>query len=312
MEISGFTKMAAVVARPIKHSLSPFIHNAAFSKTHTDGVYLAWDVAKEDLPDMIANIKKLDMYGINLSMPYKQEAMPYMDELTEEARVIGAINTVALIDGKLIGHNTDGIGFFKALDAHHFSMKNQELTILGGGGAAIAIIAQAALLQAKAIHVFARHSQSYEPLKARLELLSALTKVPIDLTALYHPENNQNQQKDVRDQQQTKKEEGLKQLLQDKINASCLLVNATSVGMDGKQLPLSENIKLHPQMLVVDVIYKVLETPFLKWAKNQNVTALNGLGMLLYQAAESFEMWTGKKMPVEEIKNELKMKIEKS
>ena len=94
MKIDGHTRLAAVVARPIKHSISPFIHNYAFDKTGVNGVYVAWDVPEEDVKASLDNIKRYDMFGVNISMPYKQTVMPYMDELTESAQLIGAVNTV--------------------------------------------------------------------------------------------------------------------------------------------------------------------------------------------------------------------------
>lgn len=296
MEISGYTKMAAVVARPIQHSLSPFIHNAAFQKTKTDAVYLAWEVSDEDLPAMINNVKKLNMLGLNLSMPFKQAAMPYLDDLTQEAKLIGAINTVAYKEGKLIGHNTDGAGFFKALEQHDFSIANQSIVILGGGGAAIAIMAQASLLGASKITVFARRSPSFEPLEERIAQLSALTGKKIDLFELPSVDRDTQDPAVVH--------------FQEAVSQTNLLVNATSVGMDGVSLPLTNKIKLNRKTIVVDVIYKVMETPFLEWAAAQGNQTYNGLGMLLYQAAESFKLWTGKTMPCEEIKNELKKKLE--
>ena len=137
MKIDGHTRLAAVVARPIKHSISPFIHNYAFDKTGVNGVYVAWDVPEEDVKASLDNIKRYDMFGVNISMPYKQTVMPYMDELTESAQLIGAVNTVINRDGKLIGHNTDGIGFFRSLATFaDFDVKDKTMTILGGGGAA--------------------------------------------------------------------------------------------------------------------------------------------------------------------------------
>ena len=286
MEINGYTRMAAVVAQPIKHSLSPFIHNLAFELTNENGVYLAWEVESEDLGAIIENVKRLNMYGVNISMPYKRDVIDFVDYLTDEARLIGAVNTVVNFDGELIGHNTDGIGFFKALDQFDFDVKNQTMTMIGGGGAAIAIIAQAALLGVKKINVLARRSQSFEPLSARLEKLSALTETEILLTDL-----------SVTDE------------IQKQLTESQLLVNATSVGMDGESQPLPNELRLSEHCLVVDAIYKVPETPFLRWAKAQGATTANGLGMLLYQAAASFEMWTGKKMPTNKIEQKLRDKI---
>ena len=184
MNINGYTRMAAVVANPIKHSLSPFIHNLAFDLTNENGVYLAWEVEAEKLPAIVDNVRTLDMYGLNISMPYKTEITPFMDELSPAAELIGAVNTVVNQSGKLIGHNTDGIGFFNSLEKYHFNIQNKQMLILGGGGAAIAIIAQAALSGAKKIVVAARKSASYIPLKEKLEKLSVKTGIEILLTDL--------------------------------------------------------------------------------------------------------------------------------
>ena len=96
MNINGYTRMAAVVANPIKHSLSPFIHNLAFDLTNENGVYLAWEVEAEKLPAIVDNVRTLDMYGLNISMPYKTEITPFMDELSPAAELIGAVNTVEI------------------------------------------------------------------------------------------------------------------------------------------------------------------------------------------------------------------------
>ena len=279
MKIDGHTRLAAVVAKPIKHSISPFIHNTAFEKTAVNGVYLALEIEAEDLEATVANIRRYNMFGINLSMPYKQEVIQYLDELASSARLIGAVNTVVNKNGTLIGYNTDGKGFFKSLPS--FAIQGKKMTILGAGGAATAIIAQAALDQAEEIFVFTRQS-SYDKTVSKMEVISRQTKSRIHVLNL----------------------EDLA-TLQDKINQSDLLVNGTSVGMDGETLPLAEGNQLPSQILVADVIYKPFETPFLKWARSQKVEAVNGLGMLLYQAAEAFDLWTGQPMPCQEIWQQL-------
>ena len=121
MKIDGYTRLAAVVANPIKHSISPFIHNSAFEATNTTGVYLAWEVDATELAETVANIRRYQMYGINLSMPYKEQVIPYLDQLSEEACLIGAVNTVVNREGTLIGYNTDGKGFFKSLPSFKIS-----------------------------------------------------------------------------------------------------------------------------------------------------------------------------------------------
>ena len=284
MKIDGYTRLAAVVANPIKHSISPFIHNSAFEATNTNGVYLAWEVDATELAETVANIRRYQMYGINLSMPYKEQVIPYLDQLSEEARLIGAVNTVVNQEGTLIGYNTDGKGFFKSLPS--FKISKKRLVLLGAGGAAKAILAQAILDGVSQISVFVR-SSSMEKTRPYLEKIQNATGFRVDLFAL----------EDVQD-------------LQDSITQADLLVNATSVGMDGSSQPIPTSIVLPEKLLVADVIYQPFETPFLKWARNQGNQSINGLGMLLYQAAEAFELWTGKEMPTDQIWELLKQKYQ--
>ena len=284
MKIDGYTRLAAVVANPIKHSISPFIHNSAFEATNTNGVYLAWEVDATELAETVANIRRYQMYGINLSMPYKEQVIPYLDQLSEEACLIGAVNTVVNREGTLIGYNTDGKGFFKSLPS--FKISRKRMVLLGAGGAAKAILAQAILDGVSQISVFVR-SSSMEKTRPYLEKIQNATGFRVDLFAL----------EDVQD-------------LQDNITQADLLVNATSVGMDGSSQPIPTSIVLPEKLMVADVIYQPFETPFLKWAKNQGNQSINGLGMLLYQAAEAFELWTGKEMPTNQIWELLKQKYQ--
>ena len=284
MKIDGYTRLAAVVANPIKHSISPFIHNSAFEATNTNGVYLAWEVDATELAETVANIRRYQMYGINLSMPYKEQVIPYLDQLSEEACLIGAVNTVVNREGTLIGYNTDGKGFFKSLPS--FKISRKRLVLLGAGGAAKAILAQAILDGVSQISVFVR-SSSMEKTRPYLEKIQNATGFRVDLFAL----------EDVQE-------------LQDSITQADLLVNATSVGMDGFSQPIPTSIVLPEKLLVADVIYQPFETPFLKWARNQGNQSINGLGMLLYQAAEAFELWTGKEMPTDQIWELLKQKYQ--
>lgn len=284
MKIDGYTRLVAVVANPIKHSISPFIHNSAFEATNTNGVYLAWEVDATELAETVANIRRYQMYGINLSMPYKEQVIPYLDQLSEEACLIGAVNTVVNREGTLIGYNTDGKGFFKSLPS--FKISRKRLVLLGAGGAAKAILAQAILDGVSQISVFVR-SSSIEKTRPYLEKIQNATGFRVDLFALEDVQN-----------------------LQDSITKADLLVNATSVGMDGSSQPIPTSIVLPEKLLVADVIYQPFETPFLKWARNQGNQSINGLGMLLYQAAEAFELWTGKEMPTDQIWESLKQKYQ--
>ena len=284
MKIDGYTRLAAVVANPIKHSISPFIHNQAFEATNTNGVYLAWEVEGTDLAETVANIRRYQMFGINLSMPYKEQVIPYLDQLSEEARLIGAVNTVVNREGTLIGYNTDGKGFFKSLPS--FKISGKRMVLLGAGGAAKAILAQAILDGVSQVSVFVR-SASMRKTQPYLEKLQHETGFRVDLFTLEDAQE-----------------------LQENIRKAELLVNATSVGMDGASQPIPTSIVLPEKLLVADVIYQPFETPFLKWARSQGNHAVNGLGMLLYQAAEAFQLWTGKEMPTDQIWELLKQKYQ--
>ncbi|KXT83950.1 shikimate dehydrogenase [Streptococcus panodentis] len=275
MKINGHTRMAAVVANPIKHSISPFVHNYAFEKTGVNGVYVAWEVTRKDLKMTIENIRRFNMFGVNLSMPYKQAVIPYLDEIDPVARLIGSVNTVVHRNGRLIGYNTDGKGFFQSLPS--FAIKGKKMTILGAGGAAMAIIGQGALDGVAAVDVFTR-TASLEKAQKRIEAIEQETGVPIRIFSL---------------------EDQL--LLQERIQDAELFVNATGVGMNGRALPITSEFIFPQEIIVADMIYQPFESPFLKLAASQGIQTVNGLGMLLYQGAEAFKLWTGKTMPSQEI-----------
>lgn len=287
MQIDGHTRMAAVVARPIRHSISPFIHNYAFDASGINGVYVAWDIPEEDLEESVQNVRRYDMFGINISMPYKQVVIPFLDELNQAAQLIGAVNTVVNRQGQLIGYNTDGYGFFKALEKDDgFTVKDKIMTILGGGGAATSLIVQAALNGAKKINIF-NQTQFLEETEAKAEKYAAATGVELEVFP-------------VEDQA----------LIQEKILESDLLVNATSVGMDGQSMVIANNTVLPAGLRVADVIYQPFETPFLSYARSKGLKASNGLGMLLYQAAKAFELWTDQSMPTDQIWQELEKRYD--
>ena len=284
MKIDGHTRLAAVIAKPIKHSISPFIHNMAYDLTDTNAVYLAFEVDRENLEQAVENIRLHQMLGANISMPYKQEVITYLDELDESALLIGAVNTIVNQNGRLIGYNTDGFGFFRSLSNFHIKGKN--LTILGAGGAASAIIGQAMLDGVEKVCVFdlrdrlAGHQEKIEQMSRRLGHPIQLLAVE-DLAAL-----------------------------SDAVNQSDLFINATGLGMDGKSLPIPRDFAFPKGLLVADMTYCPAETPFLRLAREQGLQTVNGLGMLLYQAEKAFELMTGKKMPSEEIKKALIEKLE--
>lgn len=278
--ISGYTKLAGVIAQPIKHSLSPKIHNAAYEQLNIDAVYLAFEVNEANFNQALESVKTLDMLGVNISMPYKRLAYEACDELSEEAQLIGVVNTVIQRNGRLLGYNTDGIGFVDSLLSEEVDVANKSLTILGAGGAARAIICQCALSNVKEINVFKRKNSTYQQIERELKEIADETGTAINLFD-YHDEKNVTKI----------------------IQQSDILVNGTQVGMgEDKNLPISNMDLIHANQVVVDLIYHPLETNFLKEAKARKAKTINGLGMLVYQAAYAFRLMTEQEMPVESIK----------
>ncbi len=288
-EISGKTRLAGLYALPARHSFSPMMHTTSFKETGVDAVYLSFDVPPKRLGESIQAVRDLEMLGINLSMPHKMEAIKYVDELSQAARLIGAINTIVNHGGKLIGHNTDGIGCMESLKQNGIDIIGKRMTILGAGGAATAIITQAAIDGVKAIDVFNIKDEFYQKIKPKLAEIAEETNCQIQLHDL------------AKEQQ-----------LSDALATSSLLINATRIGMAPKtdQMPLSEAL-LRKDLPVFDVIYHPGETKLLTAAKAIGATAVNGLDMLLYQGAAAFKLWTGKEMPVALIQPLLVKEIKK-
>ena len=282
MRIDGYTRMAAVIAKPIRHSISPFIHNHAYQLTATNAVYLAWEVAEEQVEQSLQQLRVLDMLGANISMPYKKKVLPYLDQVDESAQLIGSVNTIVQKDGCLTGYNTDGLGFLKSLP-NTFSIKNKKLVLLGAGGAATAIILEAIRQGVAEIHLFVR-PESLAKYQATFSPLSEALSFSIVLHDLSR---------------------------RDQVNAimvgADLLINATGLGMDGVSLPVPKDFTFPKGCLVADLAYFPAKTPFLQLAEEQEVQTVNGLGMLFHQAALAFELMTYKTFPEQEVWQALKL-----
>ena len=292
-KISGYTKLAGVIANPIKHSLSPSIHNKAYELTHTDAVYLAFEVDQATFNQAIQSVKALGMLGVNISMPYKKQAYQACDEVSPSAELIGVVNTVILKNNRLIGHNTDGLGFTASLRESNIEIENKIISILGAGGAARAVICQSAIEKAQEIHVFKRKNETFEEVRTELKVVEKQTGVNIEIHD-YHDQTNRNKI----------------------LKRSDIIVNGTQVGMgENQELPIEDLSSIDESKVVVDLIYHPLETEFLKQSKTRGAVSFNGLGMLIHQAAIAFELMTTKKMPTKKIEEflitELNRKEEK-
>ena len=279
--ITGHTRFGGLLGSPVAHSLSPAMNNYSFLACGFDAVYLAFDVGEEKLGETVRVFRDLNTFGFNLTMPDKKRVMEYLDEVSQAARLIGAVNTVVNENGRLIGYNTDGSGYTESVREQGFDLKGREVTLLGAGGAAGAAAVQMALDGVKRLHIVNRSSRSWEEARHLADRISKETSCRADLT-------------DLAD------ERALEQL----IERSDLLTNATSVGMapDTDASPLSDPSVLRSGLVVSDIIYNPRETKLMKQARSAGCRTFNGMYMLLWQGAEAFRLWTGKQMPVEQVR----------
>lgn len=280
--ISGRTGLMGLIGSPIGHSGSPAMYNYSFEKLGLDYAYLAFDIKVEEVKQAIEAIKTLRMRGCNVTMPCKTEALKYMDELSAAARIVGAVNTIVNEDGKLVGHITDGQGFVDNLRDHGVEIKGKKITICGGGGAATAIQVQCALEGAKEISIFNIKDDFFE------RTLSTAEKIrqerPDCIVNVF----------DIADMERMKAE----------ISTSDIFTNATIVGMKplDKESVVKDVTMFRPGLVVADAVYDPLETKMLREAKEAGCICINGQGMLLWQGAAALKLYTGKEMPVEEVK----------
>jgi shikimate dehydrogenase len=267
---SSSTQLTGLFGHPVAHSKSPQMHNAAFQQLGLDFAYLAFDVAPERLAAAVESLRALGMRGVNVTIPHKVAVLPLLDEVSEEARVIGAVNTIVNDGGRLIGYNTDGIGYLTALaEETGFQAPGKRVLIVGGGGAARAVAVQLALSGAAAVDVAAR----------RLEQAAELSDLLTPFT----------------------RSQGL--VLGELCEAMAgydLVVNTTPVGMYPRvdELPL-EVEGLRAGQWVSDLIYNPRETRLLSEAKKRGCTVSGGLGMFVHQGAHAFRLWTGVDAPTD-------------
>ncbi|EMF0286268.1 shikimate dehydrogenase [Enterococcus hirae] len=286
--ISGKTKLTGFFAKPASHSLSPLMHNLAFSHWGIDAVYLAFEVDQTNLRQAVESIRTLDMLGVNVSMPNKTAVLAYLDQLSPEAELIGAVNTIVHQEQRLIGYNTDGMGFVRSVNETGHPIKNQKIVVLGAGGAAKAIVVQMALEGAQEITIYKRLNATFLPLKEYFAKVSEKTGCPIRLH-------------DYADESQLALD----------LSQANLLINATDIGMGSKkdQLPIADVKLLHSQLAVFDLIYSPSETRLIQEAQKMGIKAYNGLGMLIHQGAIAFELWTHREMPVQNIRERLEQEV---
>ena len=251
--VNAKTRLYGLIGKPVEHSLSPVIHNALFKRYNINAVYLAFEV--DDLDSAVRGIKALKISGLNITMPYKERILEFLDELSEEAGAIGSVNTVVNRAGELIGYNTDAVGVLKALK-HFTEVKDRRILILGAGGAGKAIArALSRLAKVVVLNRTERKAKELEKFGLKGEKLS-------------------------------------RESLEYYLSWADILINATSIGMNEDKSLIPKEL-LRKNLTVFDIIYSPLETRLLRDARKVGCLTVDGLWMLIYQGAESFRLWTG-------------------
>jgi len=269
MNVSGKTKITGIFGYPIEHTLSPLMHNTAFMNLGLDNCYVPFLVRPDDLSYAVQSIRALNMLGVNITIPHKENALPLLDKIDKEAAFIGAVNTITNVDGKLTGYNTDGRGFMSSLEEEGVSVEGKEVLIVGTGGACRAV---SYYLSEKA---------------AKLSLFD------IDRPKA---EKLANDLKEIRDNI----------LLLEKIEDAGkpdIILNATPLGMKPDDPSPVDSALITSETVVCDLVYKT--TTLLKEAEKKGAKTINGSGMLLWQGVLAFELWTGVRPPVDLMRNVL-------
>lgn len=266
---SARPKVAGIVGTPrqVASSLSPAIHNAAFRELGLDWVYITLGMDEASLIDGLLGLVAGGVKGMNVTMPHKVNALPALDSLSKSAARIGAVNTIEVVDGRMTGHNTDGQGLVRFLERDAgASIKGSVVLVIGAGGSARAAVDGVAQAGAAKVVVVARDLASARAL-ASLKAESVFELASFDQAG-------------------------------DEVSGADIIINATPVGQKGEALPFSVD-HISSEAVVVDLVYRPPVTPLIEAARSKGAVAHSGLGMLLHQAALSFEIWTGLEPPME-------------
>ncbi len=279
--ITGHTGLLCLLGSPVAHSISPEMHNEACDQLGLDYSYLAFDVPEDKMPQAVEGLRTMGARGWNITMPGKNIMCKLADKLSPASEISGACNTVVNDNGVLTAYTTDGVGFMRAVAENGVDIIGKKMTLFGAGGAATAILVQAALDGVAEINVFNVKDNFYDRAESIAAKLNERTECKVSLHDFSDPD-----------------------LIRASIADSAILVNGTSVGMapntDATVLP--DTGMLHEGLFVFDVIYNPAETRFLREAREAGCKTDNGMYMLLYQGAASFKLWTGEDMPVEIVK----------
>ena len=277
--INGATEVICLIGSPVKHSGSPLMHNFAFRHNDQNYAYVCFEVKEEQTKEALDAMRLLGIRGCNATMPCKVATAKYVDKLSPAAEIIGACNTVVNDGGVLTGYITDGAGMVSNLRENGAEVKDKRIVCIGAGGAATAIEVEVALQGAKSLSIFNRTVEkavnNVNKIKAAVPDCDVKAFAMDDLDAL-----------------------------RAEIAQADILINGTSIGMspDVDDTPIQDVTMFHKDLVVADAVYNPIETRFLREAKEAGCKIVTGDGMLLWQGAVGYELWTGAKFPVEEFR----------
>ncbi len=273
--ITGTTRMVGLVGHPVANSVSPELHNAVFEKMGYDFVYTAHDVERDNLETAVRGMEALGYLGYNVTSPYKKAIVPYLHEVSTVAEIMGAVNTVTILNGRSLGDNADGAAFMRNLVMNGVNVLGKKITVLGTGGAASAVVVQAALDGVAQIDVFNRNDKFLLGFRETMSRLEAHCECQVN----QYPLENEEQ-------------------LRSSIAESTLLVNATNVGTLSNPGCLVQESMLRPELIVADMVYLPRETELLAMAAKKGCKVVDGVGVFIQQAAIAERQWCGCEMPV--------------
>lgn len=289
-DINGTTQFAAVIGKPLSHSLSPIIYNTSFKAQDVNMVYIAFETDEGETVDRIEHLKALGVQGINITMPGKVEAMKTVNRLDQAAAYVQAVNMITQDEtGEWVGYNTDGAGLWLAVKNRGIDLPGKQLVVYGSGSTSRIIIAQAVLEGMMDITVIARNILEKD----------MLGRVCADLQADYP--NLYLKLVDLNDSQQ----------VEEQVKKAEIIIQSTSVGMStSKDQSILENADwLQEGTVVMDVIYEQMETRFMQQAKNQGCYVIGGLDMLVFQAKLNYELFAHREMPVDIVFDTIKAQL---
>jgi len=283
------TELIGLIGHPIKHTYSPFIQNYAFELMNLDYVYLPFDVRTENLKSAVNGVLSLGLKGLNVTLPHKEKIIKFLDELSEEASIIGAVNTIVNDHGKLMGYNTDAYGIIETLLPFKDKISGTNMTVIGAGGSARAVIYTLLRhFKPEEVNIINRTQQRADTLANDFSLKMRYDS--FHTFELFPPDNVKI------------------------LSNSSLIINATTMGMfpDVEDAITDIEESFNEDQIVFDLVYNPTKTKFLKTAEAQGAKVVGGLKMLISQAAKSFELWTGVEMPTDEINSKLEQYISKT